>query len=207
MSAEQAFRDSLHSFQSFGTNNNDNGSWFSRLGFGRNSENEEATQSLLGNLRTRANDGLSSLGFGSNEEENDNPFGLSRFQRYVTFLIFCAAGGFCFVLAIFSLSLLNPKKFAALFTFGSVLIMLSFGILNGPKTQLKSLLVRERIPYTVIYIISMILTLYAAVIKSSFIFTIVASLIQLLALLWFIFTYLPNGPSNLSRMTRSILPI
>eukprot|EP00833_Pecoramyces_ruminatium_P017225 jgi/Orpsp1_1/1191257/evm.model.d7180000084459.1 len=206
MSAEQAFRDSLNSFQ-IGSNSNSGGGWFSRLGFGRNAENDEATQSLLGNIRSRANDGLSSLGFGNNEGENDNPFGLSRFQRYVTFLIFCGAGGFCFVLAIFSLSLLNPKKFAALFTFGSVLIMLSFGILNGPKTQLKSLLVKERLPYTIIYIISMILTLYAAVIKSSFIWTIIISIVQLLALLWFIFTYLPNGTSNLSRMTRSILPI
>jgi len=83
MSAEQAFRDSLSSFQSFGTNNNNNGGgWFSRLGLGRNSDNNEENVSLLGNLRSRANDGLSSLGFGNNEEE-DNPFGLSRFQRYV----------------------------------------------------------------------------------------------------------------------------
>ena len=81
MSAEQAFRDSLNSFQ-LQSNSNSGGSWFSRLGFGRNTENEEATQSLLGNIRSRANDGLSSLGFGNNEEE-DNPFGLSRFQRYV----------------------------------------------------------------------------------------------------------------------------
>jgi len=208
MSAEQAFRDSLHSFQSFGTTNNNNGSggWFSRLGLGGNSDNEENT-SLLGNLRSRASDGLSSLGFGGNDQEEDNPFGLSRFQRYVTFIIFCCAGGLCFVLSVFSLTMLNPKKFAALFTFGSVLIMLSFGILNGPKTQLKSLLAKERIPYTIIYILSMILSLYAAIIKSSFLWTIVASIIQLLALLWFIFTYLPNGTSNLSRVTRSILPI
>ncbi|ORX51447.1 SFT2-domain-containing protein [Piromyces finnis] len=209
MSAEQAFRDSLNSFQSFGTSNNNNGgSWFSRLGLGRNSnsDNEENT-SLLGNLRARASDGLSNFGFGGNEEEDDNPFGLSRFQRYVTFLIFCGAGALCFILSIFSLSLLNPKKFAALFTFGSVLVMLSFGILNGPKTQLKSLLAKERIPYTIIYILSMLLSLYAAIIKSSLIWTILASIIQLLALLWFVFTYLPNGTSSLSRMTRSILPI
>jgi len=207
MSAEQAFRDSLSSFQSFGTNNNNNGGgWFSRLGLGRNSDNNEENVSLLGNLRSRANDGLSSLGFGNNEEE-DNPFGLSRFQRYVTFLIFIGAGALCFALSIFSLSLLNPKKFAALFTFGSVLVMLSFGVLNGPKTQLKNILAKERLPYTIVYLLSMVLSLYAAIIKSSFIWTIVASVVQLLALLWFIFTYLPNGTSNLSRMTRSILPI
>jgi len=204
MSAEQAFRDSLNSFNN--SNNNSGGGWFSRLNFGRGNSDSEENTSLLGNLRSRANDGLSSLGFG-NDTEEENPFGLSRFQRYVTFLIFCGAGALCFFLSVFSLSMLNPKKFAALFTFGSVLVMLSFGILNGPKTQLKSLLAKERLPYTVIYIISMILSLYAAIIKSSFLWTILASIVQLIALLWFVFTYLPNGTSNLSRMTRSILPI
>jgi len=205
MSAEQAFRDSLNSFNN---SNNSAGSWFSRLGLGggRGNFNNEENVSLLGNLRTRASDGLSSLGFG-NDTEEDNPLGLSRFQRYVTFLIFCGAGALCFILSVFSLSMLNPKKFAALFTFGSVLVMLSFGILNGPKTQLKSLLAKERLPYTVIYVISMLLSLYAAIIKGSFLWTILASIVQLIALLWFVFTYLPNGTSNLSRMTRSILPI
>ncbi len=83
MSAEQAFRDSLNSFNN---SNNSGGGWFSRLGLGggRGNINSEESVSLLGNLRTRASDGLSSLGFG-NDSEEDNPFGLSRFHRYVSF--------------------------------------------------------------------------------------------------------------------------
>jgi len=88
MSAEQAFRDSLNSFNN--SNNNSAGGWFSRLGFGgsRGNFNNEENVSLLGNLRTRASDGLSSLGFGNDNTEEDNPFGLSRFQRYVSFFFF-----------------------------------------------------------------------------------------------------------------------
>jgi len=61
---------------------------------------------------------------------------------------------------------LFPAKFALSYTFGSILILSSFSFIRGPKTHFMSLLVRERLPFTACYILSIAATLYAALVVS-----------------------------------------
>ena len=46
---------------------------------------------------------------------------------------------------------------------GSILILVSVALLRGPWSHLKHMMSRERLPFTVSYVGSMALTLYAAI--------------------------------------------
>lgn len=55
---------------------------------------------------------------------------------------------------------LKPQKFALSFTCGSVTFMASFGIMKGPYEHAASMCTIERMPFSIIYIGSMMATLY-----------------------------------------------
>ena len=52
------------------------------------------------------------------------------------------------------------QKFALCFTFGSLTFMASFAMIKGPAAHLQSMLTKERLPFTLVYVTSMIATLY-----------------------------------------------
>lgn len=56
------------------------------------------------------------------------------------------------------------------FLVGSVLILVSVALLRGPLSHLQHMMTKERIPFTVSYVGSMGMTLYAAIGVSFFIF-------------------------------------
>lgn len=62
---------------------------------------------------------------------------------------------------------------------GSILVLVSVALLRGPLSHMKHMLSKERIPFTVSYLGSMALTLYAAigVSRSSFFFMLLNILI------------------------------
>lgn len=91
-------------------------------------------------------------------------YALSRWERFLGFLI-CTAGALvCFLLAFLTLPLLaiKPRKFAVAFSLGSLLFMLGFAILSGPMAHLKHIVGKERLPFTAAYLGSLALTLYFA---------------------------------------------
>ncbi|KAF9973293.1 hypothetical protein BGZ73_003464 [Actinomortierella ambigua] len=155
-----------------------------------------------------------SLGGSSGQQQEEDFFGLTWFQRMAGFAI-CALGGIaCFAIAIFlglpALFILKPGKFATSFTFGSILMI--FALLRGPMTHLRTIFSRERWHFTVAYFGSMIFTLFASLSTSGpfgFFLTIIGSVIQIIALIWYFTSYSPFGSSQIrlgSRMT-SLLPV
>lgn len=91
-------------------------------------------------------------------------YALSRWERFLGFLL-CVAGALvCFLIAFLTLPLLalKPRKFAVAFSMGSLLFMLGFAILSGPLAHLKHILGKERLPFTAAYFGSLGLTLYFA---------------------------------------------
>ena len=54
----------------------------------------------------------------------------------------------------------KPQKFALSFTCGSVTFMGSFAIMKGPKDHFISMCTMQRMPFTTIYLGSMMMTLY-----------------------------------------------
>lgn len=99
---------------------------------------------------------------------------------------------------------LRPQKFAICFTLGSVAWMSSFALLRGWKSQLRMLCAKNRLVFTFAYFFTIFATLYAAVIRRSFIFTIVSSTAQFTTLLYYLGTFIPGGYRGVQLLIASI---
>lgn len=129
--------------------------------------------------------------------------GMGYQQRFQVFcgLLFLSALFFALAFFIGMPALVaRPQKFAISFTMGSLTFMASFGILKGPWEHLKSMLSADRIYFTFIYFGSMFMTLYftfSAGGASGYLLVLSASTAQLLALLFYLVSFLPGGASGL----------
>ena len=136
------------------------------------------------------------------------------YSHYTTLLqVFCAL---LFLSAVFfglafgvglPLIAFRPQKFALSFTLGSLVFMCSFAILKGPMEHFKGMLQVERLPFTGIYLTSMLATLYFTFSyggATGYILVLVASGCQLVALLWYLISFLPGGSAGLSMVLSAI---
>ena len=123
-------------------------------------------------------------------------------QKLGQFALFLAAGIFCMMLSLTFLPflLIAPQKFAALFTVGSLLILSSFSVLKGHQAFQAHLITRERLPFTIGYLGSLLGTLYSALWAKTYLLTIFFSLAQIIGLLYFLLSYFPGGASALTYM-------
>ena len=96
-------------------------------------------------------------------------YALSRWERFVGFLLCCLGASICFLVSFLMLPLiaLKPRKFVVPFSMGSLLFMLGFAILSGPVAHLKHIFGPERLPFTAAYLGSLAMTLYFALGVSS----------------------------------------
>ena len=94
--------------------------------------------------------------------------------------------------------LLAPQKFSGLFSLGSLCFFLSFAALRGPAKFASHLLTKERLPFSIAYVGSLIMCLYSANILRSYILTLVFTGIQIVALLYFLLAYVPGGTKSLT---------
>ncbi|KAI9296246.1 SFT2-domain-containing protein [Neoconidiobolus thromboides FSU 785] len=133
-------------------------------------------------------------------------FELTLFQRWAGFGICALAGFILFALVIAPFQIFSPSKFALSFTFGSLLLFTSFGLLKGPRSHFKHVFSKERLPFTACYFGSMGLTLISALIIGSKILTLLSFIIQLVALVWYFASYLPGGSAAMARSAASLLP-
>lgn len=129
---------------------------------------------------------------------------LSKKQRIIGFMTSLLLGTICFGLAVSFLPLLliNPRKFSLLFTLGSVFTLSSFSFLWGPYSHMIHLFSKERLPFTLVYLSTLVATLYFAMGLQSAILTPIAAVLQVLALLWFVISYIPGGQTGLKFFTK-----
>ncbi|EIW67064.1 hypothetical protein TREMEDRAFT_69964 [Tremella mesenterica DSM 1558] len=133
-------------------------------------------------------------------QEEEAYFALSPLtSRFLGFLACCAGGIACFGIAFLFLPMLaiKPRKFALAFTLGSLLFMLGFAILHGPWNHLKHITSPERLPFSLSYFGSLALTLFFAIGVRSTIGTLLAAIIQVVALLSYFAAYFPGGITTL----------
>ncbi|EAS27653.3 SFT2 domain-containing protein [Coccidioides immitis RS] len=139
-------------------------------------------------------------------EEEEGWFALSRWDRMLIFAGFnigalvCFAICMCFI--IFPALMFVPRKFAILWSVGSVLFLASWAVLLGPMTYAKHLLSGPRLPFTAAYFASIGLTLFFAVGLHSTLLTLISSIFQLVALVWYLVSYFPMGTTGLRLATR-----
>jgi len=108
----------------------------------------------------------------------------------------------------------RPQKFAISFTMGSLLFMGSFGILKGPMAHLKSMCGADQMLFSTVYIASMLATLYFTFNKGGakgYLYVIMASGGQIVALLYYLVSFLPGGTAGLrilmAAMCRILQPV
>lgn len=129
---------------------------------------------------------------------------LSRVQRLIGFSICVSLGIFFFSAAMFLLPvlLLKARKFSLLFTLGSLFLILSFSFLWGPVNHLKHLFSKDRLIFTCTYFGTLFMTLYFAMARHSTPWTVLFAVLQLIALIWFLLSYIPGGYTGISFFTR-----
>ncbi|KAF2266904.1 SFT2-domain-containing protein [Lojkania enalia] len=137
----------------------------------------------------------------SRREEEEGWFALSRWDRLLVFggLILAAAAMFavCFVLMFTGAGLFRPRKFAILWSMGSVLFLASWSVLMGPLQYVQHLVSGPRLPFTAAYFGSIALTLWASLGLHSTLLTLIAAIVQLVCLTWYLVSYFPMGSSGL----------
>lgn len=139
--------------------------------------------------------------------------GMSYQQRFKVFVSFLVLSGLFFALAFFvgmPLITVRPQKFAISFTFGSLLFMGSFALLRGPSAHFSGMITPDRLPFTTFYVGSMLATLYftfTAHGAKGYVSVLAASGVQLLALLWYLITFLPGGAQGMKVLTSAIIAL
>eukprot|EP00397_Hematodinium_sp_SG-2012_P035160 GEMP01037792.1.p1 GENE.GEMP01037792.1~~GEMP01037792.1.p1 ORF type:complete len:254 (+),score=33.34 GEMP01037792.1:43-762(+) len=97
-----------------------------------------------------------------------------------------------------------PQKFALLFTLGSIAIVSGVASLRNPKIFILSLMERPKLPFSLLYLGSMFLTIYASIILRSYIITMLAIVCQIGSLVHFVFSYVPGGTRFLKLLTKIV---
>jgi len=186
------------------------------LGWSRRAETSATNASSpflskLQSLNPFANNGYVRLPVSNSDPPPPAPAGdggwlaLSRWDRMLGFAV-CNLGALaCFVICfmLFPVLSLRPRKFAVLWSLGSVLFLSSWAILQGPWTYGAHLLSGQRLPFTAAYFGSIILTLYFSLGLQSTILTLFAAIGQLCALVWYLVSYFPMGSQGLRFATQA----
>lgn len=119
------------------------------------------------------------------------------------------ASGVFFIFIAFSMFLpvivIMPQKFAICFTIGCGFIIGSFFALKGPKNQLVHMFSKERLPFTLGFIASMVGTIYVSMVQHNYLLSVFFSVIQVLALAYYAISYFPGGSAGMKFLSSALL--
>eukprot|EP00162_Nutomonas_longa_P003007 comp13667_c0_seq4/m.19139 comp13667_c0_seq4/g.19139 ORF comp13667_c0_seq4/g.19139 comp13667_c0_seq4/m.19139 type:complete len:106 (+) comp13667_c0_seq4:125-442(+) len=102
---------------------------------------------------------------------------------------------------------LKPEKFALTYTLGNILSLGSTAFLVGPVKQLKNMFDPSRAVASVVYVVSLVLTLVAALKMHSAPLSFIMIIIQLCALSWYVLSYIPFGRQIVSSCCSSVVGV
>ncbi|KAK6458800.1 Got1/Sft2-like family-domain-containing protein [Scheffersomyces xylosifermentans] len=127
-------------------------------------------------------------------------FELSKWDRMLIFALTFAGSVCCYLICIFLFPVLTlkPRKFAILWSLGSIFFIVSFGVLQGFKAYMEHLFSSTRLLFTITFVTSIILTLISALSLKSVLLSIIFSAIQLVSALWYTVSYFPMGRQTLN---------
>ncbi|KII84113.1 hypothetical protein PLICRDRAFT_179792 [Plicaturopsis crispa FD-325 SS-3] len=192
----------------------------SQFRWARGSNNDSAPPPPQGNHFSRFYNSIAGdyVPLRSSERSNDEEawFALSRWERLLGFGGCLLGAAVCFFVAFLTLPLLaiRPRKFALAFSLGSLLVMFGFSVLIGPINHLKHLVSTERLPFSIVYIGSLTLTLWFSLGAHSYLGSIISAIVQIVALVSYVLAYFPGGTTTLRyggqaalRGAGSLLPI
>ena len=132
-------------------------------------------------------------------EEFDAMVSLTRTQRMYGFGITFVFGWIVSLLSLISLPQIatHPEKFALMYTVGNIISLASTAFLWGPCKQLKDMFKPIRIVATIVYLVSMGLTLFCAFGLKMMLPTVASIIVQFCAMVWYCVSYIPYGQEML----------
>ncbi|KAJ8748196.1 hypothetical protein K2173_000604 [Erythroxylum novogranatense] len=133
--------------------------------------------------------------------------------KSVMYFAMLLAAGVFFIFIAFTMFLpvmvLVPQKFAICFTIGSAFIIASFFPLKGPRNQISHMISKERLPFTLGFLGTMVGTVYVSTVAHSYILSVLFSVLQVVALSYYAISYFPGGSTGMkflsSTLTSSVL--
>lgn len=167
----------------------------------------ESAKSLFSNwsesLNTSANDVYQRLPFTQQDLEANTAepswFALTKFERILGFFACLLGSIVCFTLSfvLFPVLALKPRKFGLLWSLGSLLFVISFGVMMGPMAYFKHLTSRERLPFSVFFFGTCFATVYFSGFKKNTLMTLICSILEIIAVLYYSVSYFPFGAQGL----------
>lgn len=118
-------------------------------------------------------------------------------QRMQGFLLLLSMALFTTLMSWCALGMASYWKYSVLTSLGSILSTLSTIVLMGPSTQLAYMFDEYRFNATVMYIGSLFLAFFVAIIFQSLPLCILCGVIQYMALVWYSLSYVPYGRETL----------
>jgi vacuolar-type H+-ATPase subunit I/STV1 len=118
-------------------------------------------------------------------------------QRMQGFLVLLSMALFTTLMSWFALGMGNYWKYSALSSLGSILSMLSTIIVMGPSAQLAYMFDEYRFNASVLYIGSLFIAFFVAIIFHSVLLCVLCGLLQYAALVWYSLSYVPYGRETL----------
>lgn len=127
------------------------------------------------------------------QKELEDSCKLSYRNRAIGFGLCLAVGVVLDIIAIISITTIitNPGRFAALYSFGNILTIISTCFVVGFCSQMKNMFKQKRIIATILYLGSIILTLIVAYELNNILLVILCLIFQFLCLVWYILSYIP----------------
>ena len=127
--------------------------------------------------------------------------------NYTYFIIVFITGGIFIFLSFFNLPFIifNPSKFSNLFSIGSFICLISFIFLYGTYKFFNTLFNKDRILYTIIYIISLIGGFIFTYLFNYYIIVLICSFLQIITIIIFFLTFIPGGYTGISLILNMLL--
>jgi hypothetical protein len=144
----------------------------------------------------------------SNQDENNDVSQLfssmTYRQRVMAFAATFAFGLFCEFLAV-TVFLLRPTKFAKLYTLGNIALFASTLFVVGWQRQIRNMADPSRAVASIVFVLAMLLTLYCAVFLQRLGITLLCTIVQTSAGIWYGASYVPFAQRCLRRTAQSIV--
>jgi hypothetical protein len=110
----------------------------------------------------------------------------------------------CLSLIFLPVIAFSPQKFVMCFGLGSMTIITSFLFMYGTVGYFEILFSKQRFPFTVLFLSSMILGIYFAYLDK-YIYSILCAAAQLLSLVMFVLSFTPGGQTGIRFIGRTLL--
>jgi hypothetical protein len=126
-------------------------------------------------------------------------------KSYKTFFILLTMGLglLCLSLIFLPFIILSPHKFILCFSFGSLIILISFIFIYGTKKYFEILFSANRFLFTILFLASILLGIFLSL-AGYFFFSVLCAISQLITLIVFTLSFIPGGSGGISFIGRML---